>query len=71
MKDLVAAARIEADPETREDKYIEPPEDGATRTSPFDRPLPEPLRQRFPQARCEDFYQNPLGRLFLEDTVKN
>ncbi len=68
VKDLVAAARIEADPAKREAMYVEIQTIAKAEAhwidlyySPFINGC---------QKNVTGFYQNPLGRFFLEDTDK-
>lgn len=68
VKDLVAAARVEMDPAKREAMYIEIQtiaKDDAHWIDLFYSPYRNVSRKNI-----EGFYQNPLGRFFLEDTVK-
>jgi peptide/nickel transport system substrate-binding protein len=69
VKDLVAAARTEPDPMRREAMYVE-----LQRTAHADVPWIVLYQRPFinvSRKSVENFYQNPLGRFFLEDTVKN
>ena len=69
VRDLVAAARIEMDPVKREQMYVEIQElakDDAHWIDLYYSPYRNVSRKN-----VENFYQNPLGRFFLEDTVKN
>jgi peptide/nickel transport system substrate-binding protein len=69
VKDLVAAARIEMDPAKREQMYIDiqkMAKDDAHWIDLYYSPYRNVSRKNI-----ENFYQNPLGRFFLEDTVKN
>jgi peptide/nickel transport system substrate-binding protein len=69
VKDLVAAARIEMDPDKREQMYIDiqtMAKDDAHWIDLYYSPYRNVSRKN-----VENFYQNPLGRFFLEDTVKN
>jgi peptide/nickel transport system substrate-binding protein len=69
VKDLVAAARVEMDPAKREAMYVDIQKIAKEDVhwidlyySPF---------INVSRNNVENFYQNPLGRFFLEDTVKN
>jgi len=69
VKDLVAAARLELDPAKREQMYIEiqkMAKDDVHWIDLYYSPYINVARKNI-----ENFYQNPLGRFFLEDTVKN
>ncbi len=69
VRDLVAAARVEMDPAKREQMYVEIQElakDDAHWIDLYYSPYRNVSRKNI-----ENFYQNPLGRFFLEDTVKN
>jgi len=69
VKDLVAAARLELDPTKREQMYIEiqkMAKDDVHWIDLYYSPYINVSRKNI-----ENFYQNPLGRFFLEDTVKN
>jgi peptide/nickel transport system substrate-binding protein len=69
VKDLVAAARIEPDPARREAMYVE-----LQKTAHADVPWIDLYQRPFinvSRKTVDNFDQNPLGRLFLEDTVKN
>jgi peptide/nickel transport system substrate-binding protein len=68
VKELVAAARVEMDPAKREAMYIEIQtiaKDEAHWIDLYYSPYRNVTRKNI-----EGFYQNPLGRFFLEDTVK-
>ena len=68
VKDLVAAARIEADPEKREAMYMEIQtiaKDDVHWIDLYYSPYINGCRKN-----VSGFYQNPLGRFFLEDTDK-
>ncbi len=67
VKDLVAAARIEMDPAKREQMYIQIQELAKEDAHWID--LYYPYRN-VSRKNIENFYQNPLGRFFLEDTVR-
>ena len=69
VKDLVAAARLEMDPAKREQMYVDIQKMAKADVhwidlyySPF---------INVSRKNIENFYQNPLGRFFLEDVVKN
>jgi peptide/nickel transport system substrate-binding protein len=69
VKDLVAAARVEMDPAKREAMYTEIQKiakDDVHWIDLYYSPFINVSRKN-----VENFYQNPLGRFFLEDTVKN
>ena len=69
VKNLVAAARVEGDPAKREAMYVE-----LQKTVEADVPwinLYQTPYVNVSRKTVENFYQNPLGRLFLEDVVKN
>ncbi|UIK05857.1 ABC transporter substrate-binding protein [Neorhizobium galegae] len=69
VKDLVAAARLELDPTKREAIYVEiqkTAKDDVHWIDLYYSPYINVARKN-----VENFYQNPLGRFFLEDTVKN
>ena len=69
VKDLVAAARLELDPAKREQMYVEiqkMAKDDVHWIDLYYSPYINVSRKSI-----ENFYQNPLGRFFLEDTVKN
>ncbi len=69
VKDLVAAARLEQDPKKREAMYIDlqkMAKDDVNWIDLYYSPYINVTRKNI-----ENFYQNPLGRFFLEDTVKN
>jgi peptide/nickel transport system substrate-binding protein len=69
VKDLVAAARLELDPKKREAMYVEiqkTAKDDVHWVDLYYSPYINVARKN-----VENFYQNPLGRFFLEDTVKN
>ena len=68
VKDLVAAARIEADPAKREAMYVEIQTLAKADAHWIDlyySPFINGCRKN-----VTGFYQNPLGRFFLEDTDK-
>ena len=69
VKDLVAKARLELDPKKREAMYVElqkMAKDDVNWIDLYYSPYINVSRKN-----VEGFYQNPLGRFFLEDTVKN
>jgi len=69
VKDLVAAARLEMDPAKREQMYIDiqkMAKDDVHWIDLYYSPFINVSRKNI-----ENFDQNPLGRFFLEDTVKN
>jgi peptide/nickel transport system substrate-binding protein len=69
VKDLVAAARTKLDPATREAMYGE-----LQKTVQEDVPwinLYQSPYINISRKTIDDFYQNPLGRLFLEDAAEN
>ena len=69
VKKLVEEARVEMDPVKREAMYIKIQElakDDAHWIDLYYSPFINVSR-----SNVENFYQNPLGRFFLEDTVKN
>lgn len=69
VKDLVAAARLELDPAKREQMYVEiqkMAKDDVHWIDLYYSPYINVARKN-----VTDFYQNPLGRFFLEDTAKN
>ncbi|MBB2972985.1 ABC transporter substrate-binding protein [Mesorhizobium sp. RMAD-H1] len=69
VKDLVAAARIELDPKKREAMYVDIQKIAKDDVHWID--LYYSPYINVSRKNIEDFYQNPLGRFFLEDTVKN
>ncbi|TCU15944.1 ABC transporter substrate-binding protein [Rhizobium sullae] len=69
VKELVAAARLEIDPKKREQMYVDlqkMAKDDVNWIDLYYSPYINVSRKHI-----ENFYQNPLGRFFLEDTVKN
>ncbi len=68
VKDLVAAARVEMDPVKREAMYIELQKLAKEDVVLID--LYYSPYRNVSRKNIEGFYQNPLGRFFLEDTVK-
>ncbi|MBB3397407.1 MULTISPECIES: ABC transporter substrate-binding protein [unclassified Rhizobium] len=69
VKDLVAAARLELDPKKREAMYVEIQKTAKDDVHWID--LYYSPYINVSRKNIENFYQNPLGRFFLEDTVKN
>lgn len=69
VKELVAKARLELDPKKREAMYVDlqkMSKDDVNWIDLYYSPYINVTRKNI-----ENFYQNPLGRFFLEDTVKN
>jgi len=69
VKELVAKARQELDPKKREQMYIDlqkMAKDDVNWVDLYYSPYINVSRKNI-----ENFHQNPLGRFFLEDTVKN
>lgn len=69
VKELVAAARLETDPAKREAMYVDLQKMAKADINWIDlyySPYINVMRKN-----VTNFYQNPLGRFFLEDTVKN
>jgi len=69
VKDLVAKARLELDPKKREQMYIDlqkMAKDDVNWIDLYYSPYINVARKNI-----DNFHQNPLGRFFLEDTVKN
>lgn len=69
VKDLVTAARIEMDPAKREAMYIDIQKMAKDDVHWID--LYYSPYINVSRSNIENFDQNPLGRFFLEDTVKN
>lgn len=69
VKDLVAAARLEMDPAKREQMYIDIQKMAKEDVNWID--LYYSPFINVSRSNIEHFDQNPLGRFFLEDTVKN
>ena len=69
VKDLVAAARIEMDPAKREQMYIELQKIAKDEVNWID--LYYAPYRNVSRKNVTGFYQNPLGRFFLEDTDKS
>ena len=68
VKNLVAAARIEMDPSKREQMYVDIQKMAKEDVNWID--LYYSPYINVSRTNIENFYQNPLGRFFLEDTVK-
>ncbi|MBX4923555.1 ABC transporter substrate-binding protein [Rhizobium bangladeshense] len=69
VKELVAKARLELDPKKREEMYVDlqkMAKDDVNWIDLYYSPYINVSRKNI-----ENFHQNPLGRFFLEDTVKN
>ncbi|WP_374380831.1 ABC transporter substrate-binding protein [Dongia sp.] len=69
VKELVAAARVEMDPKKREAMYIEIQTIAKEEAHWID--LYYSPYRNVTRKNISGFYQNPLGRFFLEDTAKN
>ena len=69
VKELVAAARIEMDPAKREQMYTDLQKMAKEDVNWID--LYYSPFINVSRNNIENFYQNPLGRFFLEDVVKN
>ena len=69
LKELVAAARVEMDPKKREAMYIEIQTIAKEEAHWID--LYYSPYRNVTRKNIDGFYQNPLGRFFLEDTAKN
>jgi peptide/nickel transport system substrate-binding protein len=69
VKQLVADARVEMDPTKREQMYIDLQKMAKEDVNWID--LYYSPYRNVSRSSIEGFYQNPLGRFFLEDTVKN
>jgi peptide/nickel transport system substrate-binding protein len=69
VKDLVAAARLELDPKKREEMYVDLQKMAKDDVNWID--LYYSPYINVTGKNIDGFYQNPLGRFFLEDTVKN
>ncbi|MCB8840379.1 ABC transporter substrate-binding protein [Aurantimonas sp. VKM B-3413] len=65
---LVADARVEMDPKKREEMYVEMQKQAKEDVNWVD--LYYSPYINVTRKNVENFYQNPLGRFFLEDTVK-
>lgn len=68
VKALVAAARLEVDPKKREQMYIDLQKMAKADVNWVD--LYYSPYRNVSRKNIKGFYQNPLGRFFLEDTVK-
>ncbi|QOL13978.1 ABC transporter substrate-binding protein [Dickeya dianthicola] len=68
VKALVAAARVEMDPKKREQMYIDLQKMAKDDVNWID--LYYSPYRNVTRKNISGFYQNPLGRFFLEDTVK-
>lgn len=68
VKQLVADARVETDPAKREAMYVKLQQTAKAEVNWID--LYYSPYRNVTQSYVENFYQNPLGRFFLEDTVK-
>ena len=68
VKALVAAARVEMDPKKREQMYIDLQKMAKADVNWVD--LYYSPYRNVTRKNIDGFYQNPLGRFFLEDTVK-
>ncbi|EHD20949.1 MULTISPECIES: ABC transporter substrate-binding protein [Brenneria] len=68
VKALVAAARVEMDPKKREQMYIDLQKTAKADVNWID--LYYSPYRNVSRKNIKGFYQNPLGRFFLEDTVK-
>ena len=69
VAELVAQARVEMDPTKREQMYVDiqkVAKEGINWIDLYYSPFINVSRKN-----VENFYQNPLGRFFLEDTLKN
>lgn len=69
VKDLVAAARVEMDEAKRETMYVDLQKMAKEDVNWID--LYYSPYRNVTRSNIEGFFQNPLGRFFLEDTVKN
>ncbi|MEM5583938.1 ABC transporter substrate-binding protein [Roseibium sp. AS2] len=69
VKQLVADARVEMDSAKREDMYVELQKIAKDDVNWID--LYYSPYRNVSRSNIDGFYQNPLGRFFLEDTVKN
>lgn len=69
VKDLVQQARVEMDPAKRKEMYTELQKIAKEDVNWID--LYYSPYVNVSRSNIEGFYQNPLGRFFLEDTVKN
>jgi len=66
---MVADARVEMDDSKREEMYVELQKQAKEDVNWID--LYYSPYINVSRKNVENFYQNPLGRFFLEDTVKN
>lgn len=69
VKQLVAQARVEMDPKKREDMYTEMQKIAKDEVNWID--LYYSPYINVTRKNIDGFYQNPLGRFFLEDVTKN
>lgn len=69
VKALVAAARVEMDSKKREQMYIDLQKMAKADVNWVD--LYYSPYRNVSRKNIDGFYQNPLGRFFLEDTVKH
>ena len=69
VAELVAAARVEMDPAKREQMYVDLQKTAKEDVNWID--LYYSPYINVSRKNVENFYQNPLGRFFLEDVVKN
>ncbi|QSY98384.1 ABC transporter substrate-binding protein (plasmid) [Rhizobium bangladeshense] len=69
VKELVAKARLELDPKKREEMYVNLQRMGKDDVNWID--LYYSPYINVSRKNIDNFHQNPLGRFFLEDTVKN
>ena len=69
VKELVAKARVEMDPKKREAMYVELQKTAKDDVNWID--LYYSPYRGVTRKNIEGFYQNPLGRFFMEDVVKN
>jgi peptide/nickel transport system substrate-binding protein len=69
VKELVAKARIEMDPAKREQMYVDLQKIAKQDVTWID--LYYSPNRNVSRKNIKDFYQNPLGRFFLEDTTKD
>lgn len=64
----MSSARVEMEPKKREQMYIDLQKMAKTDVNWID--LYYSPYRNVSRKNIKDFYQNPLGRFFLEDTVK-
>ncbi|AGS24055.1 ABC transporter substrate-binding protein [Rhizobium etli] len=69
VKELVAKARLELDPKKREEMYVDLQKMAKEDVNWID--LYYSPYINVSRKNIDNFHQNPLGRFFLEDTVKN